>query len=223
MSIQAFRRVFSAGVAALICLVGPASSMAYAEEFTFWSLWEVSGDQWEPAQTGAAEIELEDESVIAAKYVRSEVTLDAANAPSQSTSFKELCPDTSPAPSGSINVAVVIDYGSPDLVAGEQSPPATSVSCETITQEASEATGPKESASGATALSQAATVETRSDGFITALNGYPTSSEAAAGTDETQGSEESDLSVIWLLLLILIVVLIIMAVVVLIRRNRSNQ
>ncbi len=213
MLIRVTRQALAAAVIALLCLLSPVGSAANAEEFTYWSLWEVSDGQWVDSQTGAADIELDDESVIAAKYLRSDITLTEADAPSQPAQFDELCPDASPAPDGSVNVAVVIDYGTSDLVSTGQSPPATSVSCQAISKPAS----------GAAALSQAATVSAESDGFITALNGYPGSGAEATGTDDNRDSEESGLSVIWIIILIAVVVLIILAIVVQVRRSRQSQ
>lgn len=188
MPIHSTRRVVIGALTAIFTLFWLVPA-AHAEEYSYWSLWETSNDQWAPAQTGAGGISLTDETVIGAKYVRTAEALSAADAPSQPATFAELCPEQAPAPDGSINVAVVIDFGNAEIAPPGGTPPAGDVSCEVLPA----------GSNGSTALSAAATVTASSDGFITDIDDYPSAAQdrAATNTSSADGASDEEGSTNW--------------------------
>ena len=206
------RRVVFGALAAIVLLAfsTPASS---AESYTYWSLWEGENGTWVASAAGASDMKLANESVIAAKYVKTEENLTAADAPTQSAAYTTLCPDSQAPEPDAVNVAVVVDYGDTSLTPTEVSTPQPEVSCVTVT----------EPATGATALSQVATVSATADGFITTINGYPTA-ETATTTDEgsTETEEPEGLLGISVLLSFAVLLLIVVVAVVLIRRRGNS-
>ena len=210
-------------ISILVAVLGVCALLltpAKAETFDYWSLWEVENGEWVPTDVGASDLEVQNESVIAAKYVRTEATPTASDAPSQSTSYADLCSDSTSDSSG-LDVAVVLDYGDPDLNPSEEATPKAVVECVTVPSPGT----------GAAALSAAATVTADQAGFISAINSYPASvpTESAAVPAANEPLNEDietsapGLSLIWLLLIIGFVVLVIAVAVALYRRNRQSS
>ena len=210
-------------ISALVAIFGLGSMFvapAKAETFDYWSLWEVQDGDWVPTEVGAADLQVENESVIAAKYIRAEATPTASDAPSKNTSFNRLCPNATGGGS-ELNVAVVLDYGDPDLNPSSEATPNTAVECVTIPSPGT----------GAAALSAAAEVTADQSGFITAINSYPANEPTAAASipaanepaDEDIENSAPGLSLIWLVLIVGFVVLVIAVAVALYRRNRQSS
>lgn len=193
----------AAFLVSLTGLVGIAALPAHASSYDYWSLWTASSDKWSPSQVGMNDIKLADQGVIGAKYVQSSAELTEADAPSQSATYRTLCPNAEAAPSGQVRVAVVIDYGN---VASAGTPPANEVKCLNVA----------EPATGATALNAAATISASSAGFINTVNGYP-----AASSDSTAVTQPSNhgLKTLWTAIAVGLFALFIIAAVVLVRRK----
>lgn len=205
------RRAIYSGLVALL-LVMLAAPASHAQTYTYWSLWEVQNGTWEPSQSGAAEVKLSNESVFAAKYVTSEETLTGSDAPVQSSDYKTLCPNPPSGQVGDVKVAVVVDYGGPNLTTTDQSSPKTVVSCVSVAAPAT----------AATALSQAASVSTEPDGFITSINGYPATETATTAVEPDAEMQESEgFPIVTVVLSVAVLALIVAVAVIMIRRRND--
>jgi flagellar biosynthesis/type III secretory pathway M-ring protein FliF/YscJ len=214
------RSRFAFLVASLMALVGGGvfvCSPAQADTFEYWSLWEVKSGAWEAAQVGASGLKVQDESVVGVKYVQTKSTPTQTDAPSQSASYAKLCSAGTTA--DEVNVAVVIDYGEPDLNPSEEATPQPAIECLSVSSPAT----------AASALSAAATVTAKSDGFITQINSYPAAESTSAATagpataDPAAEKSAPGLSLIWLVLIVGFVILVIAVAVALYRRNRQSS
>ena len=203
-----------AGLIALFAiLAGTSAGDARAESFKYWSLWTAEDGTWTAATVGAADLQLDDQSVFAAKYVESEVELTAADAPSEKAKYLDLCPDQQPQ-DGDARVAVVIDYGEAGLAPEGQTPPTNELECLYVPQPAT----------GAAALSVTATVTEEASGFITAINGYPKAAEGETASAEPIVEDPSEGApwgwIIGVVALVIIAILIGLAIS---RRNTSRE
>jgi hypothetical protein len=195
----------------LLAFTAPAS---HAETYKYWSLWEGQNGSWEASQTSASEMKLKEGSVMATKYVETEEALTAADTPTQPTEYQTLCPDSPDSGNGTVNVAVVLDYGDSTLTPEAESTPQSETVCVAV----------PEPATGATALSEAAIVSATSDGFITTINGYPDIDGAAttATETETDTQESSGFPTLTVVLSLAVLVLIVIVAIVMIRGRNSS-
>lgn len=156
------------GVFLLVFGAGLVSAQAQTEGANYWSLWggELDGT-WSAFQQGAADTEVGEEAVIAAKYLKSTDQLTQENAPETKPNYQALCPGTQPQ-EGRVRVAVVLDFGDPSLAPEGQTPPGNEVDCVAV----------PEPATAMVAFSDAASVGILSNGFIVSIDGYPNDAQA---------------------------------------------
>jgi len=161
-------------------LLGAGLTSANAQDYSYWSLWGGEFDgSWSPFTQGAADTEIGEQAVIAAKYVKTSENLTEADAPQTTPNYQELCPDGQPQ-EGRIQVAVVLDFGDKSLAPEGQTPPETEVDCVAV----------PEPATAMVAFAEAASVGVQSDGFIASIDGYP--SNASVDSTPTVGLPEHE-------------------------------
>lgn len=183
------RRIVPALAGVVSALVGLATTFALvlamgtgaarAESFTYWSLWIVEDGTWAAASMGASDLKLTDESAFAAKYLESDAELTKVDAPESSSDYASLCPELQPE-DGQVRVAVVLDFGDPNLAPGGQTPPENAVKCVLVA----------EPVTAAGALEAASSVTADSAGFMTAIDGYPGLEDADTGEGEASTSSD---------------------------------
>lgn len=168
-------------LAALVMLgAGPAQAQS---GYRYWSFWQVESNQWRYSQIGPASLPVADGDVHGWRFGVS--TQDGSIAPKPridpTEAFEAICGSVSAGPS-EVRVAVLIDSGQQDIAPSGQQAPAPQPACAVV----------PEGSTGATALSSIAELRV-SDGFICAINGYP-SGECAASVEvpSTSQSQEAD-------------------------------
>jgi hypothetical protein len=158
------------GVPVTLGLAVALAPAAEASTYRYWSYWwgERPGKPaaWQYASQGPATHSVGDTWVLGWRFATAPE--NGASAPRQSASFAALCPGLDTPVSGSVRVALVVDYGSSADAPPGQSPPTTStvrVECLTLP------TSPRVTGSSVLA---AAGVPVRSEGgLVCALDGYP--------------------------------------------------
>jgi hypothetical protein len=158
------------GVPVTLGLAVASAPAAEASTYRYWSYWwgERPGKPaaWQYAAQGPATHSVGDTWVLGWRFATAPE--NGASAPRQSASFGALCPGLDTSVSGSVRVALVVDYGTSADAPPGQSPPTTStvrVECLTLP------TSPRVTGSSVLA---AAGVPVRSEGgLVCALDGYP--------------------------------------------------
>ena len=152
----------------LIALVGIGSlqlvtaTTARAADYRYWTFWTGgAADTWTFAQKGPADIKAVDKSVEGWRFTISPAS-GGAPEPRMTPNYTALCPSLK-VPTGSVGVAVVIDYGVQGEAPTGETPPAGPIAkCVAVP------TG----SSDADALAAAVTVRAKS-GMVCGINGYP--------------------------------------------------
>ncbi|MEZ5185814.1 MAG: SCO2322 family protein [Candidatus Nanopelagicales bacterium] len=135
---------------------------AHAATYRYWSYW-TGGDQWSYSGRGPAFRVPADASVEGWRFVVSPRDGSQATAPTEASSYDQLCPGQPAAAAGQKRVAVVIDFGPAGIAPVGETPPATSTSCVTVPT----------SATGLQVLQKVAKLRFNASGLICGIAGFP--------------------------------------------------
>ena len=188
-NLQSSRKAIPLFVSLFVTLIITLTpSAAHAETaWRYWSYWNVSNGTWEPAMTGAADIEAVDGSIQGWRYITAGLEVGEELAPRIEANFDAICGSTAKS-DGFARVAVVIDFGDASDYQDGVTVPETISECVVVE------TGSPSS------LLLPELVEVRDEsGLICAINNLPASGcgeEVELGTDEpsliTAPLEESE-------------------------------
>jgi hypothetical protein len=153
---------------ALVTLLA-AAVPAEASTYRYWTYWWGSGTGkaaagWTFAQVGPAGHRVGDAWVLGWRFATTSTV--GGTPPRQSADFATLCPGLSTTASGSVRVALVVDYGTTADAPPGQTPPTTS----TVRRECLSVPA---GSSGADVLRQASVPVRSENGLLCALDGYP--------------------------------------------------
>lgn len=147
-------------------LVAPwlATSAQASDAYRYWSYWWGGADgSWEYAQSAPAQRILTDGDVEGWLFLAS-AEQTPSQQPGEPADFAAICTDGEPV-AGQVRVAVVIDYGNPDIAPeGSSVPQGPVTSCVTVPQ----------GSTGEQALAAAAEVRSE-QGAVCGINNYPSS------------------------------------------------
>ncbi len=169
-------------MAALVMLgAGPTQAQS---GYRYWSFWQVDNDQWRYSQIGPASLPVADGDVHGWRFGVSTQDGSIAQKPriDPAEAFERICGRVS-ADASEVRVAILIDSGQQDIAPSGQQAPAPQPECAVV----------PEGSTGATALSSIAELRIN-DGFICAINGYP-SGECAVSVDVPSTSEPQEADV----------------------------
>lgn len=164
-------------LAAVLASAAPAEASTYR----YWTYWWGSGtgktaSGWTFAQVGPAGHRVDDTWVLGWRFATTSTV--GSTPPRQSADFATLCPGLSAPVTGSVRVALVIDYGTTADAPPGQTPPTTSTvrrECLTV------AAGSR----GVDVLRAAGVTVRSENGLICALDGYPVGECAPVVADPT--------------------------------------
>ena len=164
-------------LAAVLASAAPAEASTYR----YWTYWWGSGtgktaSGWTFAQVGPAGHRVDDTWVLGWRFATTSTV--GSTPPRQSADFATLCPGLSAPVTGSVRVALVIDYGTTADAPPGQTPPTTSTvrrECLTV------AAGSR----GVDVLRAAGVTVRSENGLICALDGYPVGECAPVVPDPT--------------------------------------
>ncbi len=165
------RALLTTCLVAVVVLFGAGPAQAQSG-YRYWSFWQIEDGQWRYSQIGPASVTVADGDVHGWRFGIS--TQDGSVAPKPRTDpgqvFERICGTTS-ASDGNVRVAVLIDPGEQDIAPFGEQVPSAQPACAVV----------PEGSTGATALSTVSELRIK-DGFICAINDYP-SSECAVSVD----------------------------------------
>lgn len=157
-----------------------AAGIAQASEgYRYWSFWTVTDNAWGYAQLGPASTFVQDGDVQGWRFGISTDDGNLAPAPrtSAATAFTNICAGT-PEVSGSVRVALFLDFGTAETAPTVEVPPNARWSCVSV----------PEQSTGATVISQIAQLRL-DNGFVCGIDGFP-ASECSVAADVPLAPEE---------------------------------
>ena len=158
------KKIFSLSITALLIATSFAPASAAAEKgWRYWGYFQAApgSTSWNYALTGPAGSTPKDGSVEGWKFSFASNTVDTGN-PALKPNFKATCAGT-PAQSGMIRVAVVVDFGLRSIAPKGESVQPTIRKCVSV----------KAGTNGMEILSKAVAVRTSPEGFVCGLASYP--------------------------------------------------
>ncbi len=158
------KKIFSLSITSLLIATSFAPASAATEKgWRYWGYFQAApgSTSWNYALTGPAGSTPKDGSVEGWKFSFSSNTVDTGN-PTLKPNFKATCAGT-PAQSGMIRVAVVVDFGLRSIAPKGESVQPTIRKCVSV----------KAGTNGMEILSKAVAVRTSSEGFVCGLASYP--------------------------------------------------
>lgn len=158
------KKIFSLSITTLLVATSIAPASAATEKgWRYWGYFQAApgSTSWNYALTGPAGSTPKDGSVEGWKFSFSSNTVDTGN-PTLKPNFKATCAGT-PAQSGMIRVAVVVDFGLRSIAPKGESVQPTIRKCVSV----------KAGTNGMEILSKAVAVRTSSEGFVCGLASYP--------------------------------------------------
>ena len=158
------KKIFSLSITSLLIATSFAPASAATEKgWRYWAYFQAApgSTSWNYALTGPAGSTPKDGSVEGWKFSFSSNTVDTGN-PTLKPNFKATCAGT-PAQSGMIRVAVVVDFGLRSIAPKGESVQPTIRKCVSV----------KAGTNGMEILSKAVAVRTSSEGFVCGLASYP--------------------------------------------------
>lgn len=158
------RKIFSLFLTSFLLVTSFAPANAAAQKgWRYWGYFQAApgASTWNYALTGPAGSTPKDGAVEGWKYSFSSDAVDTGN-PTLKPNFKAICA-TTPAQSGLIRVAVVVDFGLRAIAPTGESVQATVRQCVSV----------KSGTNGLEILNKVVPVRTSSSGFVCGLNNYP--------------------------------------------------
>lgn len=154
----------TAMVIAAVVMSIVASSPAAATAYRYWTYWQARDGVWAFATAGPATTVPADGAVEGWRFAVTTASGRASDQPQAAPDFASICAGT-PAQEGRKRLALVLDFGPPDVAPSGETPPALATACVVADADAT----------SSDMLRSVATVRTNDVGLVCALQDYPRS------------------------------------------------